>query len=139
MEKYSLNLETIINKRRIIDNKNSCHSNSHDIVCQVFFIPKNNEYLEKAKQYELSLNKLPFDETHIKLICNIIYQNFDIYLLGWTDKKNLHNIKETFSVKNSESNSIKREYGNFFIKNAFNNCDLINFLKNQHINHIKIK
>ena len=39
LEKYTCDLEMIVNKRRIIDNKYSTHINKANVILQVFFCP----------------------------------------------------------------------------------------------------
>ena len=57
----TIHLSNIVNKRRIIDNKNSCHEREHDIVCQVFFVPKILTGLQKSKEYEENMKSLDYN------------------------------------------------------------------------------
>ena len=137
LEKYTIDLSTIVNKRRIIDNKNSCHEREHDIVCQVFFVPKILTGLQKSKEYEENMKSLDYNNENKIKMCNLILNEFDIYLLGWVDRKTLNLNKEIVKISNDKTNSKEREYGNFFIKNAFNNSELIKILENNNVKKLK--
>ena len=76
------------------------------------------------------------NENKIKM-CNLILNEFDIYLLGWVDRKTLNLNKEIVKISNDKTNSKEREYGNFFIKNAFNNSELIKILENNNVKKLK--
>lgn len=79
IEKYTLDLNTLLNNRRIINNHHHNHINKSEVIIQVFFMPSK---LNMIKHLDIILNS-EFSKESTRGIANFVFNHLQPLVVGY--------------------------------------------------------
>lgn len=134
-EKYTHDINSLLNNRRIVVNVNNIHQHFEDFLIQVMFVPTDLNFFKNEN----------FDCKDFELFCrkylqNFYSQNITAYIVGYATRTMQQGaIKNLFNVENKNAGAKNRGYADLAIVNSLSMQTFLNELDKILLDHIANK